>query len=101
MKFDIRIEYDRLYRYYSIERTFLSKTYEYFKVTCKNKLKGNDYYLKSNRPLFRNKKLMHRRPDYTIVGKPSLPYSVGLMVTEIQKQVDEGKEATLLGLSKY
>lgn len=101
MKFDIRIEYDRLYRYYSVERTFLGATEEYFKITCKNKPKGNDFYLKSNRPLFRNKRLMHRRPDYTIVGKPSLPFATGLIVTEIQKQVDGGKEASLLGVSKY
>ncbi len=50
--------------HFSVERLNVTLVSEQFKIIAKNKT----VVLQSNRPLFRNKGLQHRRPDWQLVG---------------------------------
>lgn len=82
MKFDIQIKYSGRWYKLKVEQFNVTERLEKFKIIGRNKT----IVLESNRPLFRNKGLKHRKPDWKLV-EGSLTSTSGL--EEIQQKILE------------
>jgi hypothetical protein len=85
MKFRINIGAGRTNIRLSVERIHLDERIERFKVTGRN----GSIVIESNRQLFRNKGLKHRRADWKqIEGKNISTHSLEKICAEILKHLD-------------
>jgi hypothetical protein len=68
-----------------VEHTIISERSEHFKVIGRNKF----IVLESNRPLFRNKGLKHRKPYFKIIeGQIDFYASIQVIIDAILLKVD-------------
>jgi hypothetical protein len=68
-----------------VEHTVINERIEHFKVIGKNK----SIVLESNRPLFRNRGLKHRKPDFKLIeGTVDFIGSLDVLIEEILKVVE-------------
>jgi hypothetical protein len=75
--------------HYLVEYVVVNKREERFKVTARN----GSVTFSSNRPLFRNKGLRKRRPDYLLVeGRISNKSTENQLVEAIQRYVERNLE---------
>lgn len=71
-----------------VEQIELDSRTEHFKIIGHNK----SIVLESNRPLFRNRGLKHRKPDFKIVeGKVKYGGSIDILVTAIMDKIEPKK----------
>lgn len=85
--FNITINIDRNPYRFVVTQLSCDRCFETFLV----KRRTSEIFLKSNRPLWRNKGIKKRAPDFTIIkGDVRSPYALQLIIEEIMKKV-EGK----------
>ena len=85
MNFWITIKYGNKNYRLMVEHTVMDARTELFKVVGRNKF----IVLESNRPLFRNRGLKHRKPDFKLIeGKIDYNGSLHLLVDAILKIVE-------------
>ncbi|HEV7333253.1 MAG TPA: hypothetical protein VGN63_19615 [Flavisolibacter sp.] len=68
MRYTITVEHDRKRYRYTIEHIPIDQRREHFKLIARNKT----LTIESNRPLFRNKGLKHRRYDLKVIGEAQI-----------------------------
>ena len=88
MRFRISITHDRKKYNLTVEQVKFSATVEQFRVHGRNK----EIVIESNRPLFRNKGLKSREPDWKIVsGELSTSSGFEVIVEAIMKYLEPVK----------
>lgn len=85
MAFKIRLEIDKRYRYYNVEKIFDDSKTERYKIIGNN----GSFELESNRPYLRNKGLKHKRPEWKAIGVDiKSQWMLDLFINAIMKEVD-------------
>jgi len=86
MRFRIRLEIERRYRYYDVEKISDDGRLECYRIFGKNK----SIVLQSNRPLLRNKGLKYKLVEWKVIDG-SIPFSkiAELFIDAIMKEVDK------------
>lgn len=86
--FFITIQIDRNSYRFSVTHLTLNNSFETFLL----KRKSREIIIKSNRPLWRNKGIMKRQPDFTVAkGEVRSQYAMQVIVEELMKKL-EGKK---------
>jgi len=86
MIFPIRIEIDRRYLNYQVEKIYNDGRIERYRINGRN----GSIILESNRPLFRNKGLKHRKPDWNMIqGELKYRNYLRLFVDAIMDKIDK------------
>lgn len=86
MAFPIRIEIDRRYLHYQVEKIYDDGRIERYQINGKN----GSIILESNRPLFRNRGLKKKRPEWNMIqGELKYRNYLWLFVDAIMDVVDK------------